>query len=119
MGGKCIIQPNAVLRGDLRRTGPGHAVSLSIGSYVSIGENVVLRPPFKTYKGAFSYYPIRIGDHVWIGDDTVIEAAAIGSGVHIGKDCVIGRFCMIKDGVWIDDGVVLAPYSVIPPFSVL
>jgi carbonic anhydrase/acetyltransferase-like protein (isoleucine patch superfamily) len=37
----------------------------------------------------FSYYPMKIGDHVHIGEDTVVEAASIGSHVMIGKNCVI------------------------------
>ncbi|KAF9162696.1 hypothetical protein DFQ26_003301 [Actinomortierella ambigua] len=45
----------------------------------------------------FSYYPMKIGDHVTIGERSVVQAAQIGSYVQIGKDCVIGRFVIIKD----------------------
>jgi len=34
---------------------------------------------------------LRIGDHVYIGEDTIVEAAQIGSCVHIGAQCVIVR----------------------------
>ena len=37
----------------------------------------------------FSYYPIKIGDHVTIGEGTIVQAATIGSFVTIGKNCVI------------------------------
>lgn len=47
------------------------------------------RPPYKTYRGNFNYYPMKIGDHVHIGANTVVEAATIGSHVEIGKNCVI------------------------------
>ena len=37
----------------------------------------------------FSYYPIKIGDHVTIGEGSIVQAATIGSFVTIGKNCVI------------------------------
>jgi hypothetical protein len=51
----------------------------------------VYRPPYKTYRGNFNYYPMKIGDHVHIGAGTVVEAATIGNDVEIGKNCVIVR----------------------------
>lgn len=47
------------------------------------------RPPYKTYRGNFNYYPMKIGDHVHIGAGSVVEAATIGNNVEIGKNCVI------------------------------
>ena len=47
------------------------------------------RPPYKTYRGAFNYYPMKVGDFVHIGANTVVEAATIGNHVEIGKNCVI------------------------------
>lgn len=38
---------------------------------------------------SFSYYPMKIGDHVTIGEGTIVQAAVIGSFVQIGKNCVI------------------------------
>lgn len=67
----------------------------------------MIRPPYKTYKGCdplvalsedylsttphsvFSYYPVKIGDHVTIGANTILEAASVGNMVEIGKNCVI------------------------------
>jgi len=49
------------------------------------------RPPYKTYRGTFNYYPMKIGDFVHIGANTVVEAATIGNHVEIGKNCVIVR----------------------------
>lgn len=37
----------------------------------------------------FSYYPMKIGDHVTIGEGSIVEAATIGSHVTIGKNCII------------------------------
>jgi acetyltransferase-like isoleucine patch superfamily enzyme len=47
------------------------------------------RPPYKTYRGAFNYYPMKIGDFVHIGANTIVEAATIGNHVEIGKNCVV------------------------------
>jgi dynactin-5 len=50
-----------------------------------------MRPPYKVYKGVFSYYPQKIGDHVTIGQNSIVEAASIGNFVTIGNNCVIVR----------------------------
>ena len=51
----------------------------------------VYRPPYKTYRGNFNYYPMKIGDHVHIGANSIVEAATIGNHVEIGKNCIIVR----------------------------
>jgi hypothetical protein len=43
LGGKTIIANSAIIRGDLRRTGPGHAVVISLGRYCLVGEGCVMR----------------------------------------------------------------------------
>lgn len=117
LGGKTIVHRQCTIRGDLRRPGPTHQASVLIGRYCVLGESSVLRPPYKTYKGVFSYYPLKIGDHVDIGANTVVEAASIGSYVKIGKNCVIGRFAIIKDCCVIEDDTVVAPNTVVSSFS--
>ncbi|CCL99238.1 uncharacterized protein FIBRA_01253 [Fibroporia radiculosa] len=113
LGGKTIISSGAIIRGDLRRTGPGHAVVISLGRYCLIGEG----PPYKTYRGNFNYYPMKIGDHVHIGANTIVEAATIGNHVEIGKNCVIGKFTIIKDCAKIADGTIIPPNTVVPALS--
>eukprot|EP00820_Chromera_velia_P019961 Cvel_28668.t1-p1 / transcript=Cvel_28668.t1 / gene=Cvel_28668 / organism=Chromera_velia_CCMP2878 / gene_product=Dynactin subunit 5, putative / transcript_product=Dynactin subunit 5, putative / location=Cvel_scaffold3797:334-3049(-) / protein_length=175 / sequence_SO=supercontig / SO=protein_coding / is_pseudo=false len=110
LSGKSIIKPGVVLRGDL--------ALLRIGKCVVIGENSVLRPPYKRYKGGFAYFPMTVGDYVMIGDNSVVSAALIGSFVDIGEDCIICKRCIIKDNAKILPGTVLAPDTVVPPFSV-
>ena len=54
LGGKCLIEHRAVLRGDLTRpprTPASGSVALATGRYVCIGEGSTLRPPAKTYQG--------------------------------------------------------------------
>ncbi|KAG1051820.1 hypothetical protein G6F43_005997 [Rhizopus delemar] len=118
LGGKTIIQTDCVIRGDLRRTGGGHAVVIAIGRYCLLSQKSIIRPPYKTYKGIFSYYPMKIGDHVTIGEGSIVEAATIGSHVSIGKNCIIGRFAIIKDCCCILDNTIIAPNTVVPSFSV-
>ncbi|PWN48078.1 putative dynactin Arp1 p25 subunit RO12 [Violaceomyces palustris] len=121
LGGKCIIQNGVIIRGDLKRSQPPsqtQAVVIYIGRYCTLAEGCIVRPPYKTYKGIFSYYPVKIGDHVTIGSGTITEAASIGSHVEIGRNCVIGRFSIIKDSVKILDNTVIAPNTVISSSSV-
>lgn len=53
----------------------------------------------------FSHYPLKIGDHVFIGAGSVVEAALIGNHVYIGNGCVVGKFTIIKDYVRVLDGM--------------
>ncbi|KAL0072576.1 hypothetical protein AAF712_000339 [Marasmius tenuissimus] len=117
LGGKTIISSGAIIRGDLRRSGPGHAVVISLGRYCLVGEGCVLRPPYKTYRGAFNYYPMKVGDHVHIGANSVVEAATIGNHVEIGKNCVIGKFTIIKDCAKVADNTVVPANTVIPALA--
>lgn len=72
----------------------------------------------KPYR-VFSYHPLKLSDHVFIGQNSIVEAAIVGNKVHIGKDCVIGKFALIKDCVRILDGTIVPPGMVIPSFSVV
>ncbi|KAK6539812.1 hypothetical protein TWF694_010000 [Orbilia ellipsospora] len=95
LGGKTIIQAECCIRGDLRRLVPqgqsAAAVAIAVGRYCFLSRGSLLRPPSKIYRGQFSYYPMKLGDHVFVGEGSVIEAAVIGSYVSIGKNCVIVR----------------------------
>lgn len=55
LGGKCLIEHRATLRGDLTRAsrtqGSQSSVALVTGRYVCVGEGSTLRPPAKTYQG--------------------------------------------------------------------
>ena len=66
---------------------------------------------------AGTFVPQHIGNHTRIGQNCVIEAAAIGSSVVIGNNSVLCKRVIIKDCVYIDDYTVIPPDMVIPPFS--
>lgn len=63
--------------------------------------------------------PLRMGDHVFVGARSVVQAASIGSHVHIGEDAVVGEFAIIKDYVRVLDGSILPPNMVVPSFSIV
>ena len=63
--------------------------------------------------------PLRMGDHVFVGERSVVRAASIGSHVHIGNNVVIGEFSIIKDYVRVLDDAVVAPNMVIPSFTIV
>ena len=94
-------------------------MAVSIGRYCILSAHSVLRPPSKLYRGQHSYYPLKIGDHVFVGEGAVIEAASIGSHVHVGAGVVVGRFVIIKDAVRILDGAVLPAGMIVPAFSIV
>lgn len=54
-----------------------------------MGEGAILRPPGKIYKGAYTFYPVRVADYVHIGPEAVVEAASIGHGVEIGARAIV------------------------------
>jgi dynactin-5 len=130
LGGKAVIQPEVMIRGDLVRTAPSsssssgtsapaNTTSVAIGRYCFLARGSLLRPPGRIYKGAFTYMPLRMGDHVFVGQGSVVQAATVGNHVHIGKNCTIGEFAIIKDFVRILDGTVVPPNMVIPSFSIV
>ncbi|KAI0095374.1 trimeric LpxA-like protein [Daldinia grandis] len=128
LGGKTIIQAEAMIRGDLARTGqavsgssaaPGSNTAVAIGRYCYLSKGCCLRPPGRIYKGSFTFLPLRLGDHVFIGESTVIQAATVGSHVYIGQNVVVGEFSIIKDYVRVLEGTVIPPNMVIPSFSIV
>ncbi|PAA75464.1 hypothetical protein BOX15_Mlig010445g2 [Macrostomum lignano] len=110
LSGKVIIQTEAVIRGDL--------ANVRIGRSTVISRGAVIRPPFKKFSKGVAFFPLYIGDHVFIGENSVINAAQVGSYVHVGNNCVIGRRCVLKDCSAVADGSVLPAETVVPPFTI-
>ncbi|KAH9174965.1 dynactin subunit p25 [Lactarius sanguifluus] len=117
LGGKTIISNGAIIRGDLKRAGPGHAVVISLGRYCLVGEGCVMRPPYKTYRGTFNYYPMKIGDFVHIGANTCRGSGYDWQPRGDRKNCVIGKFTIIKDCAKIADNTIIPPNTVIPALT--
>jgi len=120
LGGRAVIQADVCIRGDLIRpsssiakdassskpsshaSAPG--VAVAIGRYSFISSGTILRPPLKMSMGRAGYYPLKIGEHTFIGANCVIEAAQIGDHVHVGRGAVVGKFAILKDGVKVLEG---------------
>ncbi|BCS06232.1 hypothetical protein ABZX51_000670 [Aspergillus tubingensis] len=139
LGGKTVIQADAVIRGDLYRSsssstststssdpagGGGSApnspsVAITIGRYSYISRQAILRPPSRLHRGVYSFYPLKIGDHVFVGERAVVEAATVGNHVHIGKDAVVGSMAILKDFVYVLDGAVVPGGMVVPSWCVV
>ena len=113
LGGRSVIQAEAVLRGDLVRTpGPNtpptpSSVAIAMGKYCFISTGAILRPPSKLHRGLYSYHPLKVGDNVFVGPGAVVEAASVGSNVSIGKGAVIGKMAIVRDCVQILEGAVV------------
>ncbi|CAG0917310.1 unnamed protein product [Notodromas monacha] len=110
LNGKNIVMEDCVVRGDL--------AGIRTGRHCVISQKTILHPPFKKFAKNGAYFPLHIGDHVFIGADSVICAGTIGTCVHIGRDCVIGEKSVLKDCCIIEDGTVIPPQSVVPAFAI-
>ncbi|CAL1166430.1 unnamed protein product [Cladocopium goreaui] len=108
--GNSVIMPGTVLRGDLQL--------LKIGRHVIVGENCVLRPSYKKYKGNIAFFPMTIGDYVTVGAKSVVCAAHIGSCVNIGENCIISKRCILKDNSMVLPDTILPPDTIVPPLTV-
>ena len=51
--------------------------------------NILTPEKVKIFIYRVAFFPIHIGDNVFIGEDSIVNAAQVGSFVHIGKNCVI------------------------------
>jgi len=111
LNGKTIIMSECIVRGDL--------ANVRIGRHCVISNRSVIRPPFKRFSKGVAFFPLHIGDHVVIEEDSIINAAQIGNYIYIGKNCVIGRRCVLKDCCAIADNTVLPPETVVPPFTLM
>lgn len=64
--------------------------------------------------GQLAYYPVKIGDNVFIGPGTYVASAGISSHAHIGANCVLSPFCIIKEGARVLPDSVVPPNMIVP-----
>ncbi|KAJ5736143.1 Dynactin subunit 5 [Penicillium malachiteum] len=133
LGGKTVIQAEAVIRGDLYRipssaasTDPSNpppsnapSVAITVGRYSYISKSAILRPPSRLHRGVHSFYPLKIGDHVFVGESAVVEAASLGNHVHVGAGATVGSMAIIKDFSVVLEGAVVPPGMVVPSWCVV
>ena len=128
LGGKTVVMAGVHMRGDLHRKSErstdgeadkGPVVAIQFGRACVICTNCTIRPPMRMSRGQMVFYPMKIGDNVFIGPDSHVSAARIYDNVHIGANCVLGQFCMINPGCKILPGTVIPPGMIVPPGSIL
>jgi dynactin-5 len=90
-----------------------------IPSGTIVSTNCIIRPAMRMSRGQMTFYPLKIGDNVFIGPGSHIASISISSNVHIGAGCVLSNYCMIKENCKILPGTVVPPSMVVPPGSVL
>jgi dynactin-5 len=94
-------------------------VAITIGRYSYISRQAVLRPPSRLHRGVHTFYPLKIGDHVFVGERAVVEAATVGNHVHIGREAVVGSMAILKDFAYVLDGAVVPAGMVVPSWCVV
>ncbi|CAG0888216.1 unnamed protein product [Cyprideis torosa] len=109
LSGKNIVMAQAVIRADL--------ANIRTGRHCVIREGVIIRSPFKRFSKGGAFFPVSIGEHVYIGEGTVVNAAKIGSFVYIGRNCVIGRRSVLRDCCYIADNTFVPPETEVAPFT--
>ncbi|KAK5124745.1 hypothetical protein LTR85_001458 [Meristemomyces frigidus] len=127
LGGKSVVMAGVCLRGDLHRKSEkpaegekeGPTTAISVGRASVIATNCTIRPPMRLSRGQMTFYPMRIGDNVFIGPGTHVSSLSISSHVHIGANCVLSPFCVIKESCKILPHTVVPPHMVIPAGSVV
>ncbi|KAF2628545.1 trimeric LpxA-like protein [Macroventuria anomochaeta] len=121
LGGRTVIMADVQLRGDLHptRSAPSQSgrettpISINIGRCTVISTGSVIKPPARISRGQVHYYPMKIGDNVFVGPNSTISAISISSHVHIGANVTIQPFAIIKENVKI------LPHAVVPTNMVI
>jgi dynactin 5 len=119
MKGRSIIYPEVHLRNSVR-----------IGRYCHIQARTILQPPAPKSRpignaelkdnntnATNENKSMTIGSHTMIGQNCMIEAAAIGSNCYIGDHVRIGANATIKDNCIIASYADIPPNTNIPPFT--
>lgn len=128
-----MIQAEAVIRGDLYRlpssssgdpsaptsSSNNPSVAVTVGRYSYISKGAILRPPSRLHRGVHSFYPLKIGDHVFVGERAVVEAASLGNHVQIGARASVGSMAIIKDFACVLDDAAVPPGMVVPSWCVV
>ena len=99
-----------ILRADLNK--------IFIGRYVTLSENVIVKPPMKKQNNQMKFVPVEIGNYVFIDKNTIIQAMKIGNYAKIGKDCILGPRVVVGESSIILDGSIVTADTNIAPFSV-
>ena len=78
-----MISSKAVIRPPFKKFSKGYVLRISVSKY-----NLLIA--FFSIRVAF--FPLQIGDNVFIGEGSIVNAAVVSSYVYIGKNVVIVRY---------------------------
>jgi dynactin-5 len=95
--------------------------AITMGDYVILKEDVIIRPTFAKSdksKSRMRYIQTKLGSCIYIDKGTIILSHKIGNNSFIGKNCVIGHRAIVLGNCKILDNSVVCPDTVIPPFTV-
>ncbi len=99
IGEKSSVWFNTVIRGDVD--------AISIGSETNIQDNCTIH--------ADEGFPVRIGDRVTVGHNSVLHGCKIGSGAVIGMQSVLLNGCSVGEDAVIGAGSLVTSGTEIPP----
>ncbi|KAF2757781.1 trimeric LpxA-like protein, partial [Pseudovirgaria hyperparasitica] len=131
LAGRTVVQADVHLRGDLHRlnhptaqqpttTKPASVgPSISVGKCVVVSSGSVLRPPSRVSRGIVQFYPMKVGDHVFIGSNTHVSSISIASHVHISENCILHPFSIINQNVKILPNTIVPGQMVVPANSMI
>eukprot|EP01060_Flectonema_neradi_P028313 TRINITY_DN38054_c0_g1_i1.p1 TRINITY_DN38054_c0_g1~~TRINITY_DN38054_c0_g1_i1.p1 ORF type:complete len:210 (+),score=5.72 TRINITY_DN38054_c0_g1_i1:100-729(+) len=105
----CVVRERALIRADL--------AYVFIGSYCIVGVQSIIRPHWKRFKGAITFFPVKIGSFVNIGSNVHIESTSIGNYVTIGENSILGKRSVVKSCVVIEPDSVIPPDTTLPSFT--
>ena len=105
----CVVRERALIRADL--------AYVFIGSYCIVGIRAIIRPHWKRFKGAITFFPVKIGSFVNIGNDVCIESTSIGNYVTIGENSILGKRSVVKSCVVIEPHTNIPPDTILPSFT--
>lgn len=73
----------------------------------------------RIHHGVMTFYPMRMGDNIFIGQGTHVSSIHICSHAHIGENCVLGAFSVIKDNAKVLPNTVVPPHMIVPAGSIV
>ena len=106
----CVMQSECIVRADLRR--------VELGSYCYLDTRCILRPFSRMTSTGMAFFPLKLGNFVYIGSDTVVEAASVGNYCVVEANAVLGSRCQLSDICKVLRNSVVLPDTVIPSYAV-
>jgi len=99
IGAHSSVWPGAVVRGDF--------ADIKIGRYTCVQDNAVIHPADVYHGKKARYLPVRIGNYVIVGHNTLLH------GCTIEDNCVVGGGAIVFNGVTVREGSLIGMGAVV------